>query len=397
MNQSHEALAAQETTRRRSKLAAKAAPALALAVCCLIGDQAAQARVVVPFGDDQWVSVGFGLRPFFSDVTRNHTPGTNPDRVDLESFRIFSSASFNQYLKATFNTEVSSNNTIQVLDGYGQFEPLDEINVWGGRMLPPSDRANLDGPYYLLGWSYPGVVSRYPGKVSGRMDGGTVWGKLFEKRLTYSFGVYDGHNQIIGASNQSGNPLFAGRLNLNLLDPDPDPAYYTSSTYFGGADVLAIGVAAQYQQDGVGNQLQRADFTAWNVDVLFEKKLGEFGAATFEGAYYRYYTHGVNDVATNFNNARSTDLVGGIRPGEAYMVGAGYLIPYVIGWGRFQPYFRYQSFRDTLAATWERQYDMGVSYVIDGHNLRITANYAINQFTARKDIDKFILGVQIQF
>ncbi|BBU62748.1 hypothetical protein MSC49_26830 [Methylosinus sp. C49] len=397
MNQSHEALTARRTARRRSKLAAKAAPTLALAVCCLMGDQAAQARVVVPFGDDQWVSVGFGLRPFFSDVTRNHAAGTNPDRVDLESFRIFSSASFNQYLKATFNTEVSSNNTIQVLDGYGQFEPLDEINVWGGRMLPPSDRANLDGPYYLLGWSYPGVVSRYPGKVSGRMDGGTVWGKLFEKRLTYSFGVYDGHNQIIGASNQSGNPLFAGRLNLNLLDPDPDPAYYTSSTYFGGADVLAIGVAAQYQQDGVGNQLQRADFTAWNVDVLFEKKLGEFGAATFEGAYYRYYTHGVNDVATNFNNARSTDLVGGIRPGEAYMVGAGYLIPYVIGWGRFQPYFRYQSFRDTLAATWERQYDMGVSYVIDGHNLRITANYAINQFTARKDIDKFILGVQIQF
>ncbi|WP_051948706.1 hypothetical protein [Methylosinus sp. PW1] len=397
MNQTHEALAARRTARRRSKLAAKAAPALALAVCCLIGDQAAQARVVVPFGDDQWVSVGFGLRPFFSDVTRNHTPGTNPDRVDLESFRIFSSASFNQYLKATFNTEVSSNSTIQVLDGYGQFEPLDEINVWGGRMLPPSDRANLDGPYYLLGWSYPGVVSRYPGKVSGRMDGGTIWGKLFEKRLTYSFGVYDGHNQIIGASNQSGNPLFAGRLNLNLLDPDPDPAYYTSSTYFGGADVLAIGVAAQYQQDGVGNQLQRADFTAWNVDVLFEKKLGEFGAVTFEGAYYRYYTHGVNDVATNFNNARSTDLVGGIRPGEAYMLGAGYLIPHVIGWGRFQPYFRYQSFRDTLAATWERQYDMGVSYVIDGHNLRITANYAINQFTARKDIDKFILGVQIQF
>ncbi|MBG0811350.1 hypothetical protein IY145_18530 [Methylosinus sp. H3A] len=397
MNQTHEALAARRTARRRSKLAAKAAPALALAVCCLIGDQAAQARVVVPFGDDQWVSVGFGLRPFFSDVTRNHTPGTNPDRVDLESFRIFSSASFNQYLKATFNTEVTSNSTIQVLDGYGQFEPMDEINVWGGRMLPPSDRANLDGPYYLLGWSYPGVVSRYPGKVSGRMDGGTVWGKLFEKRLTYSFGVYDGHNQIIGASNQSGHPLFAGRLNLNLLDPDPDPAYYTSSTYFGGADVLAIGVAAQYQQDGVGNQLQHADFTAWNVDVLFEKKLGEFGAATFEGAYYRYYTHGVNDVATNFNKARSTDLVGGIRPGEAYMLGAGYLIPYVIGWGRFQPYFRYQSFRDTLAATWERQYDMGVSYVIDGHNLRITANYAINQFTARKDIDKFILGVQIQF
>lgn len=397
MNHSQETLAARKTRRGRSKLAVKAAPAIALAVCCVMGEQAAQARVVVPFGDDQWFSVGFGLRPFFSDVTRNRAAGTNPARVDLESFRLYTSASFTRYLKATFNAEVTSNSTIQVLDGYGQFEPMDEINLWGGRMLPPSDRSNLDGPYYLLGWSYPGVVSRYPGKVSGRDDGGTVWGKLFDKRLTYSFGIYDGHNQIVGASNQYGHPLFAGRLNLNLLDPDPDPAYYTSSTYFGTADVLAIGVATQYQQDGVGNQFQRGDFTAWNVDVLFEKKLGEFGAATFEGAYYRYYTNGVNDVAVTFNNARSTDLVGGIRPGEAYMLGAGYLIPYMIGWGRFQPYFRYQSFRDTLAATWERQYDMGVTYVIDGHNLHINANYGINQFTARKDVDKFILGLQIQF
>ncbi|HEY8260584.1 MAG TPA: hypothetical protein VIG55_05185 [Methylosinus sp.] len=388
---------ARDNARSRSNSYVRAASMTALAACLLAGS-AAQARVVLPFGDDdQWFSIGFGLRPFFSDVTRNNAPGTNSARVDLESFRLYSSASFNKYLKATLNTEITSNSTIQVLDGYAQIEPMDEINVWGGRMLPPSDRANLDGPYYLLAWSYPGIVSRYPQKVSGRNDGGTIWGKLFEKRLTYVFGIYDGHNQIVGASNQSGHPLFAGRVNLNLLDPDPDPAYYTSSTYFGGADVLGIGFAIQHQQDGVGNALQRADFTAWNIDLLFEKKLGEFGAATFEGAYYRYYTHGVNDVATNLNGARSTDLVGGIRPGEAYMLGAGYYIPYVIGWGKLQPYFRFQSFRDTLALTWERQYDIGVNYVIDGHNLRITANYAINQFTARKDIDKFILGLQVQF
>lgn len=388
---------ARDAARGLLRIGAKAAPAMALAISCLTTGETARARVVIPLGEEQWFSVGFGLRPFFSDVTRNNTPGTNPDRVDLESFRLFSSASFNQYLKATFNTEITSNRTIEVLDGYAQFEPLDEINVWGGRMLPPSDRANLDGPYYLLGWSYPGVVSRYPQKVSGRNDGVTIWGKLFEKRLTYAFGVYDGHNQIVGASNQSGDPLFAGRIAYNFLDPDPDPAYYTSSTYFGTADVLAIGVAAQHQEDAVGTQFNRAAFTGWNVDVLFEKRLGEFGTATFEGAYYRYYTRGVNDVATNFNNARSTDLVGGIRPGEAYLLGAGYLIPYVIGWGRVQPFFRFQQFHDTLANTSERQYDMGATYVINGHDLRVTANYSINQFSARKDIEKFILGLQVQF
>ncbi|HEY8066538.1 MAG TPA: hypothetical protein VIF40_17710 [Methylosinus sp.] len=398
MNQSHEAPTARVATRSRSKLTAKAAPIMALAVCCLLGEQAAQARVVIPLGDDdQWVSVGFGLRPFFSDVTRNHAAGTNPDRVDLESFRVFSSASFNQYLKATFNTQIDNNNSMQIIDGIGQFEPMDEINVWGGRMLPPSDRANLDGPYYLLGWSYPGVVSRYPGRAAGRLDGGAVWGKLFDKRLVYVFGAYSGHNDIVGASNISGNPLFAGRVTYNFLDPDPAPAYYTGSTYYGSADILALGFAVQHQQDGVGTQFRRGDFTAWNADLLFEKKLGEFGVATFEGAYYRYYTQGVTDVATTFNNARSTDLVGGIRPGEAFMLGAGYLTPFTIGWGKLQPYFRYQQFRDTLATTVERQYDMGVTYVINGHDLRITANYAINQFTARKDVDKFILGLQVQF
>lgn len=398
MSESGDEEQARDEARRQPSIGVKGVPTIALAVSCLLAaGSAAQARVVIPFGEDQWFSGGFGLRPVFSDVTRNNAAGTNSDRVDLESFRLFTSASFTQYLKATFNAQITSNSTVQVLDGYAQFEPIDEINVWGGRMLPPSDRANLDGPYYLLGWSYPGVVSRYPGKVAGRDDGVTVWGKLFDKRLVYSVGVYDGHNQIVGASNQSGNPLFAGRVVYNFLEPEPNPAYYESSTYFGTADVLAVGIAAQHQADAVGTQFQRGDFTAWNIDVLFEKKLGDYGALTLEGAYYRYYTGGVVDVPTNFNNARSTDLVGGLRPGGAYLLGAGYLIPYVIGWGKLQPFFRFQEFHDSLALTSEKQYDMGVTYVINGHDLRITADYAINQFSGRKDIDKFLLGLQIQF
>lgn len=292
---------------------------------------------------------------------------------------------------------MSSNSNMQVLDGIGQFEFMDEFNVWAGRMLPPSDRANLDGPFYLLGWSYPGIVSQYPQKVAGRDDGVTVWGKVLDKKLVYSIGAFDGHNRIEGASNQSTNLLYAGRVAYNFLDPEPDPAYYTSSTYFGAADVLTIAFAGMYQTDGVGTAKAKGDYTAWNFDALFEKKLGESGAVTLEGAYYQYDTGNVADVAPNFGGAGASDNVGGLTQGQAYLFGAGYLFPGKLGWGMVQPFFRYQEFDADLTKTSERRYDMGVTYVIDGHNARITADYAINEKSAKAQTDSFLVGVQLQF
>lgn len=382
-----------QTGRRSGALAA-------LTAASLFSASGANAAEVIYFGPDQWLSLGFGLRSSFTSAWPGPNGRDSLQRANMENFRLYGGASFNKYLKATLNGELTDRTTIQVLDGYAQFEPMDEINVWGGRMLPPSDRANLDGPYFLLNWSYPGVVSRYPQKVSGRMDGGTIWGKVFDKRLVYSVGVYDGKNQIAGASNTGGNPLIAGRIAFNFLDPEPNPAYYTSSTYFGTADVLTLAIAGQHQTDGVGTAFQRADFSAWNIDALFEKRLGDsgmYGTVTLEGAYYRYYTGGIRDVATNFNNARSHDLVGGQTQGGAYLLGAGYLIPYEIGWGKLQPNFRFQQFNASLFRTSERQYDYGLTYVIRGHNARVTANYGINEFSNRNNIRLFTLGLQIQF
>ncbi|MQP66441.1 hypothetical protein GE253_13970 [Niveispirillum sp. SYP-B3756] len=104
--------------------------------------------------------------------------------------RVFVSGSLTDTIKATFNTERDSDGNLKLLDGYARFEFSDEFNIWVGRMLPPSDRANLDGPYYINAWSYPGVVSQYPAKFAGRDDGATLWGKVADKRLTYAFGAF---------------------------------------------------------------------------------------------------------------------------------------------------------------------------------------------------------------
>jgi hypothetical protein len=366
-----------------------------LSASCLM-PIAAQAGATLSFGDGESVSIGMGMRADFTAQGKGAPDGSTSDSFSLDSVRLYLGASLNDNIKATFNTERDANGNINMLDGYAQFEYFEGFNVWVGRMLPPSDRANLDGPYYLSSWTYPGVVSQYPAKFDGRDDGATIWGKLFDKKLVYAIGAYDGHNRIAGASNQSDNLLYAGRVAYNFLDPEPNPAYYESSTYYGAVDVLTLAFAGQYQKDGVGLATAKGDYKAWNLDLLFEKKLS-FGVVTLEGAYYNYNSGGVPDVSPSFGGAGSTANVGGITQGDGYLVGADYLIPGKVGPGQFQPFFRYQNYDNTLTHVTSTQYDGGVNYVISGHNARITADYTKNDSTGTSGYDSFIVGVQLQF
>ena len=359
----------------------------------------AQAAATINFGDDnsESLSIGLGLRASYDDVQDGAPNGkSGSDEFNLDSIRIYINASLNSWIKATLNTERTSD-SVNVLDGYARFEPVPAFNVWIGRMLPPSDRSNLDGPYYLSSWLYPGVVSQYPSKFDGRDDGATIWGKLFSNKLVYSAGVFDGHNRVEGASNQSDNLLYAGRLVYNFLDPENNPAYYESSTYYGSADILTLGAAIQYEKDGVGTITRKGDYTAFNIDGLFEKKVLQGGAFTLEGAYYHYNTGGVTDVPTSFNGAGPLDNVGGVTQGNAYLGSVAFLFPEKIGYGKFQPVIRFQDFDATITKVTTKQYDGGLNYIIDGHNARVSAVYAYTQTTNARDGHQFTLGVQVQF
>jgi hypothetical protein len=358
----------------------------------------AQAGFTTSFGDGKSLSIGLGLRGSFTS-TEDGAPNGRSRSADfnLDSVRLYINGSLTSSIKATFNTERDGDGHVRLLDGFARFEPMDEINVWAGRLLPPSDRANLDGPYYLNAWSYPGVVSQYPAKFAGRDDGVTVWGKLLGKKLVYAVGGFAGHNRFTGASNAGDNILYAGRITYNVFDPEDDPGYFTSSTYYGSANILAIGVAGMYQKKGVGTATSPGDYKSWNVDLLFEKPLGDdVGVITLEGAYYKYDTDGVLDVAPGFGGSGAVSNVGGLVAGDAYLAGAAYLLPGKVGWGKFQPYLRYQRFEPDLGG-FARMIDGGVNYVIDGHNARISLDYANVKVGSAKSSDRYIVGVQLQF
>jgi hypothetical protein len=377
-------------------------PAFRSMLCCstlaaiVLGVSPAHASVTIPIGDNSSFSIGAGLRSSFS-ATQNGAPnGTSEgDDFSLENVRVYMNGTITKMFKVTFDTERDSNGTINVLDGYVQFEPTDAFNIWLGRMLPPSDRANLDGPYYLNTWYYPSVVSQYPAIFAGRDDGGTVWGKVFNKKLVYAVGAYQGHNDVKGASDQSGQLLYAARIAYNFLDPEDDPAYYTSSTYYGTQRILTLAFAGQYEKDGVGTAAKPGNYASWNADLLYEVPIKGIGTPTLEGAYYHYDTGGVADVATNFNGANGTANVGGVSPGSAYLIGGAFLFPQQIGLGQFQPAARYQLFENNLTHADTRAFDLGVNYVIKGHNLNVSADYQHDN-TLGHNIDKFVVGIQGQ-
>ncbi len=240
------------------------------------------------------------------------------------------------------------------------------------------------------------MLSQSPATFAGREDGATVWGKLLHKKLVYAVGAFQGHNDFSEASDQGGHLLYAGRVAYNFLDAEDDPAYYTSSTYYGAQKILTLAFAGMYEKSGVGTALKPGDYASWNSDLLYEVPITGIGTPTLEAAYYHYNTGGATDVSPSFNSASSTDNVGGLAQGSAFLVGGAFLFPQTIGWGKFQPAVRYQQFNNSITHTQSHAFDAGVNYVIKGHNLRLSADYQRGGAT-RDDTDEFVIGAQAQF
>lgn len=353
----------------------------------------AHAGPTIPFGEDKSLSVGFGMRASYTSTGDAAPDGSRSNDFNLDSARLFLGASLSKNIGGMLNTEWDGS-SIRVLDAAAQFSLSPELNVWAGRMLSPSDRANMAGPYYSLGGGYwAGVASRYGyngGIFRGRDDGVTVWGNLAGGRLGYSVGAYEGHTFGIGAPTQgearaagvraADKPMVAGRLQYDFWDLEP--GYYGTGSYLGSKDILAIGLAARRQADGVLTVGGAGDYRSWSADFLLEKRLANAGAVSLEAAYYDYDTAGLVPA----------------EQGRAWSAGAGTIFP--VSHGRLQPYVRFQKF-DADSGIDTRQQDAGVNWIIDGYNAQLGAHYSRTESRTRAtraaDQSKLVVALQLQY
>jgi len=378
----------------------------------LLAAGSAQAGATFKMDDTKWISIGAGIRSSFSAVEAGAPPeGGSKWSNDfaLENARIYLNGQVHENIKFEFNTESrhvpDANGTTTedffVLDAIAKFEFNDMFNVWVGRQLVPSDRAELDGPFYQNTFEFnktpffPNDQGSWTAGKYGRDDGINLWGALTaDKKLTYVVGVFNG---TTGGPDQDDNLLYAGRVSYNFLNVEKNPGYYTSSTYYGNAgDILTLAFATQWEEDAMGTAAAKSDFFAYSVDLLGETTLGNGGVVTVEGQFKKFeLSGGGSELATGPM----------VFEGDAYTGTALYLMPGKVGIGQLQPYVRYTA-NEGENTTDRDEYEAGLNYIIDGHNARVSLMYQYGDintkgrdYTAGKtgdDVHAIKLGFQMQ-
>lgn len=363
----------------------------------------ANAAGTITFGDDQYVSLGFGTIGTFNSTENGANNGT--DRAtdfNLYSSRLYVSGSLNKYIKGMFNTEITgegntgSSSNFEMIDAVGIFQLTPEVAIWAGRFLSPSSRANMAGPYYTSGigyWQYISARYGWNGGTIGRDDGVAMVTTAFDDRFALSFGAFEGDrifrfsglaNDVSGDySSLPANPqqsdalMYAGRAQYSFWDKEP--GYYGTGNYLGEKDIFTIGVAGRYKADGAASTTAVGDYSQITVDVLLEKKFAP-GAISLEGAWYQYDT---DDVFLS-------------EQGDAFALSAGFIFSQQVGIGRFMPIAQYQQFdADNNVKT--EQTEIGVKYVIDGYNAQVTGTWRSLDVSGAQSVDSVFLATQLQF
>ncbi|HYD49381.1 MAG TPA: hypothetical protein VEB21_13580 [Terriglobales bacterium] len=386
---------------------------LALLVCELaLGVSQASAGGKISIDETKWISLGAGGRTSFGGKEDSSPDADNWSRdFNIDNARIYISGQVHEYLKFELNTDCAfcGNSGLEefvLLDAIAKIELNSYFNIWAGRLLVPAERQELNGPFYSStydAYKTPFYSSDFSvdfgsggAGVYARDHGANIWGAAGPGgALQYVGGVFAG---LQSGANKDDNPLLAARVAYNFLEVEKNPGYYTSGTYYGtGGNILTLGLAAQYQEDGSGSSNNPGDFFGLSSDLLFEMPTAA-GAITFNGEFKHFSADYDSDAFADPDNF-------GMFDGDAFSVAGLYLFPQTVGIGKFQPYARYtgvypddSSDRDEL--------ELGLNYIIDGHNARISLFYQYGDIATKglnysstasgDDIHAVRLGVQLQ-
>jgi hypothetical protein len=353
----------------------------------------AYAGGTIKVDDDKYISIGMGIRQSFNAVEDGSASGSQwSNSFNINNARIYINGGIHKYVKFAFNTECfncavgsssgsfGDRSNIGLLDAIGQFEFTETVNFWIGRTLVPTERGELNGPFYHAvfdGFRTPFNPADFSGNIGpggaglyGRDNGAVFFGKVHPggTHLQYVLSVFQGlRSGPAGVGpNQRDSLKYAGRLTWNLLNDESNPGYYTSGTYYGTAgDILAIAVGGEYQNASAGSNANKGNFGSFVSDILFEKVLpNNNGVFTANAEYKRYW-------AQNLAAAADPDCFC-LFSGTSVTGYALYLFPQEVGIGRFQPYGRY-TFVNSVHTGALDEFEFGTNYVISGHNARISA------------------------
>lgn len=302
----------------------------------------------------------------------------------LNSADIYLNSKITDKIKFSFSSEISNSSTpgggtlttVAVQDAVAQFEFDPKFNIWAGRFLAPTDRANSYGAYFSNNWNFAndGAQDGYAFiDKFGRSDGVAYWGD-FGGKLKVSAGLFD-----VPSTLGLNDTMAAARIQLDLWDAEP--GYYLNGTYLGEKDILAFAVAA--------NSVDSKNAT--NFDFLMEKKIAGGGAFTLEGEYIKYNELGGYGSP---NGAPYTD-------GDSWYLMTSYLMAQPIGPGKVQFLGKFGTTKyEKVLASGDLDQDtteVNVNYIIKSFNARVSLFVLDKSYSdaSVEDTTTYGLGVQL--
>lgn len=133
----------------------------------------------------------------------NSSQEDQQSNFELRNATVFANFYPEENLSSTLSVDVDSDqDRIQLIDAVIKYRHSQQINLWAGQLLIPTDRDILSGPYFQSTFEFQ-RVRRYPSRTIGRDLGLAIWGSLTEHPLNYYFGVFNGITNDDNANNPS--------------------------------------------------------------------------------------------------------------------------------------------------------------------------------------------------
>jgi hypothetical protein len=197
----------------------------------------------------------------------------------------------------------------------------DLFKIDTGYMLPPLSHNAVQGATSLYGWDYFANTFRHnqvfnndlaaPANPVGRDLGVQLRGLVADGLLEYRLGMFQGRRKPSGTEVGSQNMFrVAGRLQLNLLDPEP--GFFYAGTYLGTKKILSFGVSYDFQDT----------YNHFSADGLLDLPVGP----------------GVLTAQVNVSRWNGDDFLPAMLEQTALMGEAGYLFDAI----HLSPIFRFE-------------------------------------------------------
>jgi len=340
----------------------------------------ARGQAVINVSDD--VSLKFGvLGQFWADAISDPTSDSETRNVFVRRLRLITGGQVAK--KVTFFIETDAPNlgrattsknitpSVIIQDAFASFGAADAFTLDAGLMFVPFSRNSLQSAATLLPIDYGAYTfaqSAPTQSSTGRDTGFQARGYLIDKHLEYRIGAFQGARDP-GSHNAF---RYAGRLQLNLLDPEV--GFFYTGTYLGKKKIAAIGAAFDKQED----------YRAYDADAFVDLPFW-VGAVTGQFDYNRF------DGSSFFVT---------LPRQNAYLAELGLLVAPV----HVTPFLQWTN-RDiatpttiaTSAAGDEHRFSVGAAYWWAAHNANVKAAYTLVAPDAAAEQHEFTLQLQLFF